>query len=216
VNATAAATFNPNSFLQMNPPLRPVLLALAFGSLCFILSLQAAGMNSDVRLARLDQLVGLTSDQKAKAAQIFQTEDQSIEALAPNDRLVKGSDARQSSRQQIRALLTPPQRNKFDLAPQTMGGGLRTNPDNLVDRLHQLLNFSAEQKQRAREILWNELADQLAAVPEGGELPGFRWRDATRDQLRAILTPEQLAKYNSTPQIQGGGGKMGGLAPKGN
>jgi hypothetical protein len=198
----------------MNPPLRHILAALVFGSLCFVFSIQAAGMKTESRVARLDQLVTLTDEQKVKAAEIFQAEDAALEALPGNDRLVNGSDARQKSRQQIRALLTSVQRNKYDLAPQTLGGGLRANPDNMVNSLEQLLGLSPEQKQRAQEILWNELADQLAAVPEGGELPGFRWREEARDKLRALLTPAQLQKYNTTPFTEGGAAKMGSVAPK--
>ena len=87
--------------------------------------------------------------------------------------------------------------------------------EHLVERLDQLLKLSPEQKERARDILWNELAEQLAAVPEGGELQGFLWREPTRDLLRALFTPEQLATYNSTPTGQGGGGKTKGPAAKG-
>lgn len=198
----------------MNPPLRHILAALTLGSLCFVLGIQAAGMKSETRVARLDQLVTLTDEQRAQAAGIFQAEDAAIEALPVPDRLMKGTEPRQKSRQQIRALLSPTQRNKYDLAPQTLGGGLRSNPDNMVHTLDGLLALSDEQKQRAGIILWSELADQLAAVPEGGELMGFRWREGTRDKLRAFLTPAQLQKYDSTPTSEGGAAKTGGVAPK--
>lgn len=191
-----------------------MLLALFCGSLLFVFSIQAAGPKPEVRVARLDQLVTLTPEQKINAAEIFRVEDAALEALPANDRPLSGADARQKSRQQIRSLLTPAQRNKFDLAPQSLGGGLRVNPDFMVERLEQLLTLSADQKQRAREILWNELADQLAAVPEGSELPGFRWKDETQDKIRALLTPAQLQKYNATPVSQGGAAKMTGILPK--
>jgi hypothetical protein len=201
----------------MNPPVRYILSALTLGSLFMVVSVQTATANPAPRVGRLDQLVTLTNEQKTAATQIFQTEEDALAAIPAAERLEKGETARKTARQQLRALLTPQQRNKYDLAPQAMGGGLRSNPDNILDRLDQLVKLTPEQKQRARQILWNELADQLAAVPEGGELQGFFWREPTRDLLRAIFTPEQLAKYNSTPQGQGGGATgRSGLAPKAN
>ena len=201
----------------MNPPFRFIFAALVAGSLGIVLSLQAASAKSEPRVARLDQLVALTVEQRIKATEVFEAERIQLDALAPADRAVQGPEARDRSRQQIRALLSPAQRTKFDLAPQTLGGGLRSNPDNIADRFDRVVGLSPEQKVLARQILWDEYANQLAAVPEGEDTKPFVLREATRDRLRTILTAEQLAKYNRTPLLEGGGAKMGGrLAPKGN
>ncbi len=165
------------------------------------------------RTARLDKLVGLTADQRAEATEVFREENAAVDAIGGDlrDRALQGAPAREQSRAQIRALLTPTQRKKFDLSPQSDGGGLAVNPDVMVARIDKLLTLTADQKVQATAIIWNALTDEIAALPEDQALKGFRWQQATVDQLRAILTAAQQQIYDATPVPQGGG-KVGRVA----
>jgi RNA polymerase sigma factor (sigma-70 family) len=151
------------------------------------------------RVSRLDALVHLTADQAKRAADVFGRELTALDAFGTlEDRAVKGMEIRQQSRADIRALLTPEQRRKYDIAPQSMGGGLSVDPANLVDRLDKLVALTPEQKKNATEIFWDDVVNQVSAMPADQPLRGFMWSDPVRDRLHAILTAEQQAKFDTT------------------
>ncbi|MEO6568892.1 MAG: hypothetical protein ABIO94_09030, partial [Opitutaceae bacterium] len=81
----------------MNPPVRYILSALALASLFVVLTVRGAGANPNNRVARLDPLVALTPEQKIAVTQIFRTEEDTLAAFPPEDRAVKGENARKSS-----------------------------------------------------------------------------------------------------------------------
>ena len=106
-------------------------------------------------------------------------------------------------------MLTPEQRQKYDVSPQRLGGGLPADPANLVVSLDQKVTLTAEQKQKATAIIWDDLMDQMAKLPAEQTLPGFRWSDKVRDQLRGVLTPEQQAKFDQTTPYRKSGSTGG-------
>jgi hypothetical protein len=61
------------------------------------------------------------------------------------------------------------------------------------------VSLTAQQKQKAAEIFWDDIVEQVAALPADQRLQGFRWSNRVRDRLRALLTPEQKAKFDRTP-----------------
>jgi len=71
-------------------------------------------MNSANRVARLDADVTLTTEQKKIATEIYDEEAEELLAFSPEDRPLKGKAARQASKELIRMLLTPAQREKQD------------------------------------------------------------------------------------------------------
>jgi RNA polymerase sigma factor (sigma-70 family) len=163
---------------------------------------EPAGPNKtaiESRVARIAALVGLTPEQQARVAEIFRKETAALEAFAAGDeRATKGMEARQAARAEVRAMLTPEQRQKYDVSPQRLGGGLPADPANLVASLDQKVTLTAEQKQKATAIIWDDLMDQMAKLPAEQALPGFRWSDKVRDQLRGVLTSEQQATFDQT------------------
>jgi hypothetical protein len=83
------------------------------------------------RTGRLDQLIELTSAQRAEADRVFAHEKTALEVFAPGkERATKGVSIRQDSRAQIRALLTPSQQEIYDRTPQRLGGASLHDPDN--------------------------------------------------------------------------------------
>jgi RNA polymerase sigma factor (sigma-70 family) len=88
--------------------------------------------------ARIDKVVALTDDQVAPVATIYQQENDALRALTAEDRAGRpGTAIRQTTNAQIRALLTPEQRQKFDANPNgaedleeraLVGSFLKTSP----------------------------------------------------------------------------------------
>jgi Spy/CpxP family protein refolding chaperone len=74
------------------------------------------------RIAHIDKAVGgLTDDQKAKIKDIYEKAAEQFKALAPEERREKGREIMQSTREQVRAVLTADQQAKFDAMPQERG-----------------------------------------------------------------------------------------------
>lgn len=170
-------------------------------------AMPAAKQNAvETRVGRLNTLVGLTPEQQARVAGIFRKEASALEAFpAGEQRAIQGMETRQAARAEVRALLTPEQRKKYDVSPQTLGGGMRTNPEALMQRLDETVALSADQKRMVTAIFLDDIIDQMAALPPEEELPGFRWRDKVRTQLRAVLTAEQQAKFDATVPYRASG-----------
>jgi Spy/CpxP family protein refolding chaperone len=146
-----------------------------------------AAWAKDETIALCDTL-DLTTAQTAKVKIILSEE---LAALyAPGKTAVK--PIRQQAQAQIRALLTPGQRAKFNLIPQKEGGGLvgRT-PWEQLDRLEKLVHLTASQKQP----VLNELIDRTENLMENQAPEQTARRDEIRQvfdgEIRALLTPAQ-------------------------
>ncbi|HVS52233.1 MAG TPA: hypothetical protein VHD62_07750 [Opitutaceae bacterium] len=165
-------------------------------------------MAPDKRVAQLDALVGLSPDQKQVALQIFEEELESL-LLFPStqERLVQGMEVRQTTKKEVRDILTPAQRQKYDFTPQGQGGGMPVNPDNQVASLDRIVALTAEQKAAANQIFWNEVRAQIAAAGPDHPLRAFRWNNDVRDRLRALLTAEQQAKFDATSPYRRNGAR---------
>ncbi len=78
---------------------------------------------SDMMEARLDHLVSLSPGQRAQAHAIFEQANTELFAFGPEERPEKGMPIRRKMRADIRSILTPAQKAKYDDAPQYLGGG---------------------------------------------------------------------------------------------
>jgi Spy/CpxP family protein refolding chaperone len=74
-------------------------------------------------VARLDEAVTLTAEQKTKATEIYKKQSDAMAALSGEERREKGMEIMKATREQIRALLTEEQQKKFDAMPQRGPGG---------------------------------------------------------------------------------------------
>lgn len=134
-----------------------------------------------------------------RAAALFAKEATILDGIPEQERGEKGMEARVATRKDVRAALTDEQRRKYDISPQSLGGGLPVDPANMVTRLDQAVKLTPQQKQKAIEILWEDVIDQVAALPADQQLKGFQWRDPVRDRLRGILSNEQQSAFDVTP-----------------
>jgi hypothetical protein len=187
----------------MKSLLRPLLAALALGLAFFPSPARAAGPTPEMRVDRLDALVTLAPDQKPKVADVFRREDAELLALDPSDRPLKTMDVRQASRDRVRALLTPAQQKVYDRAPQVRGGGLTLpTPETKLANLDKNVGLTEVQKAVAT-LVFQEEFDALVAIPPGERLErGQPYRTAAQDQVRALLTPEQLNKMDNVQQAE--------------
>ena len=153
----------------------------------------------------VDSLVSLSADQKPRITEIVNRTMAALGALSPAERL-QDFTILAKMRADIREVLTPEQRKKYDRAPQTAGGGLTlAKPENKLDRLDQLVALTTEQKGQAIKIFTTEF-ETLLELPEAERgVGGMTVRKATREAIRTILKPEQQAKYDAAPQSKGGG-----------
>ena len=135
---------------------RHLILGLA---LVFIpLSAPTYGQGNSVnRVARMDELLGLDAEQKAKIADLLQRESAAIDRLSADERPVKAFDIRQATRTQIRDVLTPPQQKLYDRTPQNRGGGLNLpTPQGKLEDLDKQVGLSPEPKKVALEVFTEE------------------------------------------------------------
>lgn len=180
----------------MKPFPRPFLSALGFlfaAALAF-----AAAPSPEARVARLHELVTLTADQQSKIAEVFRKEDAALLALqSRGQRPLDGIEARQESRERVRALLTPAQRKIYDRAPQIKGGGLNLPTAEMkVANLDKTVGLTAAQKTVARQVYDEEFEALVSLSPAERPMKGMDARQAARDQIRALLTPDQLKKLD--------------------
>ena len=75
-------------------------------------------------VARLDEAVTLTAEQKTKVTAIYQEQMAAMQAIPQEERREKMREAMAATREKIRALLTPEQAKKFDDMSAPGRGGL--------------------------------------------------------------------------------------------
>lgn len=83
-------------------------------------------------------------------------------------------------------------------------GGM--NPDAQVERIDQAVGLTADQKAKIKEIYTKNMEKARDASQEDRRAI----MQGQRDQVRAVLTPEQQKKFDEMPQGRGGKGGKGG------
>ena len=82
-----------------------------------------ARMGPEQMIARLDEAVTLTGDQKTKITEIYKKQAAAMQEIPQEERREKGMEMMTKTRGEIRALLTSEQQTKFDAMPQRGQGG---------------------------------------------------------------------------------------------
>ena len=164
----------------------------------------AQGMNPNFVVDRLDSLVHLNSAQRAAAIDIVTRENSALQAFAPGqERAIKGMPIRQAARAQIRAILTPDQQKIYDITPQSEGGGATVNAANRTSDLDRSVTLTDAQVMQVAAI-YQKQVEALAALPPQDRtgLASIPIVQATKAAVRAVLTPEQQAKFDANPNSQ--------------
>jgi HlyD family secretion protein len=87
-------------------------------------------------------------------------------------------------------------------APGVTRGGVPQTAEEVRDRLTKALRLTPEQQKKLEPILQDTAQKMRDLVPRGlseseRRIEATRIREANREQIRAILTPEQRAKYDT-------------------
>ncbi len=177
-----------------------LVVALLLNATCFA----AQWPTAETRVAQLDKLVGLTPEQKLKAAEIFEHERSALAPPRANVEAMPGNfEARQRSRSEIRAILTPNQRRIYDRTKTGVGGGLTLpDPQAKVDRLDEEVGLTPGQKAAALLVFNEEFESLLALNPEDRTEAGAPFRVAANNQIHALLTPGQLQKQMGSREAE--------------
>jgi hypothetical protein len=143
------------------------------------------------RSQALQQAIGLSDELTFKIERILTQEAADCQAMGPPP-WPPASPIRQRARDDIRALLTPEQRAKFNLVPESHGGGLfGLSPWEQLARLDKLVHLAPEQKPPVLEAL----IDRTENLMENHGPEKVAKRDEIRrvmyTEIRAMLTAEQ-------------------------
>ena len=86
------------------------------------------------------------------------------------------------------------------------GGSGRMTPEQQVERLDKALTLTADQKTKIA-ALFKEQATAMEAIPqEERREKMMEMMKATREKVRALLTPEQAKTFDEMPPMGGGRG----------
>jgi len=161
------------------------------------------GVRQHESVAILTQALGLSQAQQAKLRAIFDTTEGRTGGMqAPPQVRMRMMDNRES---EINALLTPAQKNKLASL-----GGLRglIGPVGRIRHDLEQLGLSAEQKHKTNLIL-NDLIAKIDAARGAGfgrDKFGAIWEDH-KNQLLAVLSASQKAKFEANMPQRGPGGR---------
>ena len=81
------------------------------------------------------------------------------------------------------------------------------DPDQMVAHLDEALSLTADQKAKIKDIYTDAQKEMEALSPDERR---EKWREnakATHEKVRAVLTPEQQAKFDEMRPQRGGGRK---------
>jgi len=160
----------------------------------------AAGMKVPLAVERLHNLVTLNKVQRSKAADIFAQHNAELELLPASERAAKGIPVRERMRTRIRAFLTADQQKIYDSSPQRVGGGSLQDSAAATARVDQVVDLSDEQIVRVAALYEGQTSELLALPEEQRQSDaGSQIRRSTAAAVRALLTPEQQAKYDANP-----------------
>ncbi|MBZ5630120.1 MAG: hypothetical protein LAO06_14775 [Acidobacteriia bacterium] len=171
------------------------------------------GAMSQRGFERMAQQLNLTDPQKTQIQGLFQaqrTQAQSIwqdSSLTPQQRQDKFRQLRESTHQQVTAVLTPEQQRQMQqmrAQREGMGGGMGP---------FARLNLTSDQKSKIQPLIQSQ-HQQVQAVrldssltPEQRQAKVRDIRQGTKSQIDALLTPEQQQQLKQ--MWKGRGGKHG-------
>ncbi len=164
--------------------------------------------HTNKRVEKLSKELNLTEEQKKALAPILENEAKDFQAVRDSNSLTDSQKAEkvkatlQLTRDQLNKILTPDQQAKFaQLKEQTRQESIQQRTSKRIQMFSEDLNLTEEQKKAVAPVFENE-AKEIAVILSDKSLPREQRaaktravRQATRDQLNKILTPEQRIKF---------------------
>jgi Spy/CpxP family protein refolding chaperone len=154
----------------------------------------------------LKESIDITTAQMWQVEVIYTNEWVDIQALGrpPLRSRAEVNKIHKRAFEQVRAILTPEQRVKFNLLPQHLGGGLTTrSPWDRADQLDKLVHLTPAQKEQALSV-FIAAAEELGEAGAGAPSAQLATINRTmRRMIRSILTPEQQKIWDASRRSHG-------------
>jgi Spy/CpxP family protein refolding chaperone len=170
----------------------------------------------DQRLQEIDAAVKLTDAEKAGINAIWDQHEKQVFAVLQNPSLDRAAAREQvhaimqSSRDQVRAVLTPAQQAAFDAMPRRPHpGGWRDAERRAKERLAAIdatVRLTPAERSAIKAIWFAKRAQIHAALADPSlDRPEIRerirtLRESTRSDVRSVLTPEQQKLFDAMPR----------------
>jgi len=196
---------------------RTVLVGILIAAVAFVvvtpavMAQQGQRRTPEERVAEMDKVLKLSSDQKAQITKFYQDQ-------AAN----RGQDSGQRGArggfmmggmlpEAMTKILTPDQVKKWQAY------NVQQSVDRRITQIDEAVTLTADQKTKIRTVIEKEIAAQnefFAKMRAGGGTPDMdamrskmtELRETTAKSLSSILSKEQMDKYNAMPR---GGGRRG-------
>jgi hypothetical protein len=149
--------------------LRPIVCALALGSVFVSTPCFADYQHADTALERLEGIVTLTPAQAKQALQVFQDLKDIMDSISPEERPTKGMPFRQDAVAAIREILTPEQQAIYDRTPQRLGGAGKAGDPAMQALRAKIRGFVRRYVQNSTGIATQVGTIQTVAVAIGGD-----------------------------------------------
>lgn len=186
---------------------------------------KGAQYGPEYRLNLMSRNLGLSEEQRVKIKPILEEEFTQLEALRSNDtfnrdqRRTRLQELNKVTSEKIRSILTPEQLKKHDEVKKTIADNRskkrstrpgpnpgENDPESRMKRLTQDIGLTADQQSKIKPILLEEFG-KLEAM-RGNDTYNREQRRAmllelnegTAQKIKAVLTPEQQAKYDAIRQ----------------
>jgi Spy/CpxP family protein refolding chaperone len=171
----------------------------------------------DKIVEHLTQELQLTSSQQDQIKQILQTEFAQMKTIHEDTTLTDDQKHQQmtalyqDSKKQIEGVLTPDQVTKFDqMRPPGPGGrGGPMNADAILDHLTKSLQLTSDEQDQIKPILQAEFT-QMKSIHDDTTLSDDQKHQQmetlhqdTAKQIEAVLTPDQVTKFEQMHQHHG-------------
>jgi Spy/CpxP family protein refolding chaperone len=158
-------------------------------------------VRGELRAWWLKDELNLTTEQTDRIAILFINENVELDALGYVPSRGAVTAVRQRWQAQVRDLLTPDQRGKFNLLAQSYGGGrVGKSPWDLLERLDRLVHLTPTQKTAALDILIR--GTEFVAESDGPDQAAMvrKIHQATKEEIRGLLTADQLKLWQAAPR----------------
>jgi hypothetical protein len=158
-------------------------------------------IRGEMRAWWLKDELNLTTEQTDRIAILFVNESVEMDALGYVPPRGAVTAVRQRWLAQVRDLLTPDQRGKFNLIAQSYGGGrVGKSPWDLLERLDKLVHLTPVQKTAALDILIR--GTEFVTESDGPDQAAMvrKIHQAMKAEIRGLLTTDQLKLWETMPK----------------
>ena len=168
---------------------------------------------AEKNIERISEELGLTDKQKKAITPIIENETKDLlavmgdKSLNRKQKLEKIDVILQATKDRLSKILTPEQQKKYDKIKMDIHEGKQDFAERHIERMSEELGLTDKQKKDITPIIQSEMNDMRAVTSDKSLSKEQKMkkidviRQATRERLSKILTPEQMKKYADETQV---------------